>query len=136
MNNELYHHGIKGQKWGVKNGPPYPLVKAGRRSKKNSADEEAKKAMRRDVKNRRLLSDAEIKQKIERIQNQKKLKDLTEEELSPGRHAVKGILSSSGKRVASTVTTGASLYAIKVALTKKFDPMEAAAYVAPRPKNK
>ena len=23
--NELYHHGIEGQKWGVKNGPPYPL---------------------------------------------------------------------------------------------------------------
>ena len=22
---ELYHHGIKGQKWGVLNGPPYPL---------------------------------------------------------------------------------------------------------------
>lgn len=22
---ELYHHGIKGQQWGVKNGPPYPL---------------------------------------------------------------------------------------------------------------
>ena len=24
---ELYHHGIKGQKWGVVNGPPYPLGK-------------------------------------------------------------------------------------------------------------
>lgn len=23
--NELYHHGIKGQKWGDRNGPPYPL---------------------------------------------------------------------------------------------------------------
>lgn len=23
--NELYHHGIQGQKWGVQNGPPYPL---------------------------------------------------------------------------------------------------------------
>lgn len=23
--NELYHHGVIGQKWGVKNGPPYPL---------------------------------------------------------------------------------------------------------------
>ena len=22
---ELYHHGRKGQKWGVRNGPPYPL---------------------------------------------------------------------------------------------------------------
>ena len=23
--NELYHHGILGQRWGVRNGPPYPL---------------------------------------------------------------------------------------------------------------
>lgn len=22
---DLLHHGIKGQKWGVRNGPPYPL---------------------------------------------------------------------------------------------------------------
>lgn len=22
---EIYHHGIKGQKWGMKNGPPYPI---------------------------------------------------------------------------------------------------------------
>lgn len=22
---ELQHHGIEGQRWGVKNGPPYPL---------------------------------------------------------------------------------------------------------------
>lgn len=26
----LEHHGIKGQKWGVENGPPYPLNKAGK----------------------------------------------------------------------------------------------------------
>lgn len=23
--NELYHHGIRGQRWGVRNGPPYPI---------------------------------------------------------------------------------------------------------------
>ena len=22
---ELYHHGIRGQRWGERNGPPYPL---------------------------------------------------------------------------------------------------------------
>lgn len=25
MYNELYHHGVKGQQWGVRNGPPYPI---------------------------------------------------------------------------------------------------------------
>lgn len=25
--NELYHHGIKDQRWGIRNGPPYPLSK-------------------------------------------------------------------------------------------------------------
>lgn len=23
--NELYHHGVKGQSWGIRNGPPYPI---------------------------------------------------------------------------------------------------------------
>ncbi len=31
MDDELYHHGIQGQKWGKRNGPPYPL-KAGEHS--------------------------------------------------------------------------------------------------------
>ncbi len=33
---ELFHHGVKGQKWGVKNGPPYPL-----REKSDNIVEEA-----------------------------------------------------------------------------------------------
>lgn len=37
MSEHLEHHGIKGQKWGVQNGPPYPL------------DEEAKKDYNEDV---------------------------------------------------------------------------------------
>jgi len=31
----IYHHGIKGQKWGVRNGPPYPLKRYRRATAKD-----------------------------------------------------------------------------------------------------
>ncbi len=31
--NELWHHGVQGQKWGVKHGPPYPLYEGHGKSK-------------------------------------------------------------------------------------------------------
>lgn len=34
--NTLAHHGIKGQKWGVRNGPPYPLTEAQKTGLKNA----------------------------------------------------------------------------------------------------
>lgn len=38
---ELFHHGIKGQNWGVRNGPPYPLgskISTGKRLKKENTN--------------------------------------------------------------------------------------------------
>lgn len=34
----LYHHGIKGQKWGKRNGPPYPLDKSGKKNYNNDVE--------------------------------------------------------------------------------------------------
>lgn len=46
----LAHHGMEGQKWGVQNGPPYPLDKAGQlRLKKQKAERKYEKARARNV---------------------------------------------------------------------------------------
>lgn len=42
MSNELYHHGIDGQRWGVTHGPPYPLSRAEHRAVVKQAKKEAK----------------------------------------------------------------------------------------------
>ena len=55
MSNELNHHGVLGQKWGKKNGPPYPLD-----SKDHSASE--KKARWR-----KSLSSSETKEDSEKF---------------------------------------------------------------------
>ena len=51
--NELWHHGIKGQQWGERNGPPYPLDKSTHKAvvrsarKENRGTEEQKKDTRK-----------------------------------------------------------------------------------------
>ena len=73
--NELYHHGILGQRWGKKNGPPYPLSakdhsasekKAGWRNSldSNSELEEKKKAYKQAKKS---IQDPSIKHTIFRL---------------------------------------------------------------------
>jgi hypothetical protein len=70
---ELYHHGIKGQRWGRRNGPPYPLSpqthaavvrSAGRGKvgglKEDSYNTERKKARNRNIASGILAADAAI----------------------------------------------------------------------------
>lgn len=115
----IEHHGIKGMRWGVH----------------RSAKETKARAERQKIaNNRRHLSDEELKKHIDRISNEKKLKTLTEEDLTPGRAVAKKIVSESGQKVAKTVLTGAALYGIKLAVTRKFDPVEAASMLTKRGK--
>ena len=140
MDNELYHHGVKGQKWGVRRfqNKDGSLTLAGKNRRGNAASPNDKEKINRKnaLKKRRIMSVNEMKSRIERMKLEKEFKSLTEEDLSPGKKAVKDILTSAGATVLSTAAAGAVAYAVKVAMTKHFDINEAASYIATNPNKK
>lgn len=71
VDNVLEHHGIMGQRWGVKHGPPYPLDSTTSLKIKKSG---------KIVVNLRDLSDEELQRIINRIDMEKKLKDFSAEQ--------------------------------------------------------
>lgn len=74
--NELYHHGIKGQKWGVKNGPPYPI----------KDHEKVAKVVKHD----NIVEEAISSGKVSKTINKDKQKRHTKEEHIPGRSYLDG----------------------------------------------
>ena len=133
---ELMHYGVLGMKWGVRR-TPEQLGHKPKTKKKMTADERVKQQRRKDVQQRRTMSDQELKKKIERIKMEQQLVELTEKDLHPGRAFAKQVLNSSGSSVAKTVVTGSSLYTIKKTLTgEPFNAKEFAGYAAPKPKKK
>lgn len=130
-NNELKHYGIQGMKWGVRRkvGPDGRIIEGTR-----AHDKQIKKQRRQDSKKRRMLSDKELSEKIARLEKEKKLRELTAKEIDEGKSITNDVLKDAGSKAMKTVLAGAAVYGIKVALTGKFDPKEAAKFVAPLPK--
>ena len=152
--NELYHHGVIGMKWGVrryqnKDGSLTPAgrIRQGKTTTiknkpkvKNNKDalynKKEKSNRKKDLKNRRILSDADLKKRVDRLKMEKELKNLTEEDISPGKKIAKEIASSAGKKVVTSAAAGAMAYALKLAMTKQFNITEAAHYIAANPNKK
>lgn len=127
----LMHYGVLGMKWGVRRANSKTS-----KATKPITDRQIKKARRKDVKNRRMLSDQDLISKIGRLEREKRLRELTDTEINGGRTIVKDVMKSAGKKTASTVVSGGMLYGIKAAITGKTDIADFASYVTPKPKNK
>lgn len=156
MGNELYHHGVKGMKWGVRK--KRPKSSSGSRPKKTSStssasntlgavnkmvakrklakqkkladkkaleekrEAEAKAKAEAEAKKKRTvrdMSDAELRERISRLELEKRYKDLNRSvnpEVHKGRDFVYDVLEKSGKNVATQFTT----YAMGKAVNKVF----------------
>ena len=82
------------------------------------------------------MSDADLKKKVERLKLEKEFKNLTKEDLSPGKQFVSEIISSAGKKTLAVALAGATAYGVKVAMTHEFNIKEAASYIAANPNKK
>lgn len=82
------------------------------------------------------MSDEELLSKINRLENEAKLNNLTYDSIMNPADPKKRIILNAGKKTAETVLAGVGIYGIKALLTKKISPKEAADYLAPKPKKK
>lgn len=123
MDEELYHYGIKGMKWGIRRSPAQLGHKTGTKKKKKSgvvdavkkmaANHKQKKAAKAETERQKSLkkkkisdmTDDELRERIARLELEKRYRDLAPKQSHRGRDFVIGVLENSGRNIATQATT-------------------------------
>jgi hypothetical protein len=98
MEDELYHYGVKGMKWGVRKDRYDNYYRE--MDARDRRREHARRG-REAAKNRAFLSDEELDARITRLRKENELRRLTEENYNQGRNAAYKLLEQYGKQVIS-----------------------------------
>lgn len=135
-NNYLQHHGRLGQRWGKKNGPPYPLSGSGNKAfMKQKAEGEKKddKAKKTDSpnnakpasskpKSEKEMTDDELKAAVLRLANEKKYREYMREEqlrqVSKGKKYVKSFLDKMGDQIVNKASEKAAALVVNKIFSK------------------
>lgn len=99
----LKHYGILGMKWGIRKERPKSYgVTANNKPKRSSA---FKNNLRENFKSHKKMSDAELRQRVNRLILEKQYRELKYSTLSEGKKMAMNILKNSGSRVAEQTIT-------------------------------
>ena len=133
--NELYHHGIKGMKWGVRRTPSQlghdtggidlqktkkkveaanTIVNESQNINKKVSSRKQRKIQKQQVQNAKAMTDQELRERVNRLNMEQQYARLSTEQMSAGKVNVDRVLSEVGTVVALTN----SVLAIALAVQK------------------
>jgi hypothetical protein len=102
----LDHHGVKGQKWGIRN--------------KRSSNKKRKSSSKTIRKQAKQMNSEDLQAHIKRMELEKKYMDLSKQTGSSGKRYASELLQNNGKTVVGSVIGTATAFAVKRALKNKF----------------
>ncbi len=106
MTNTLKHYGILGMKWGVRR-TFEQLTRARGHSKTDELHEDYKKA--HTSKSIKSMSDAELRNRLNRIQMERQYSQLSESNVNKGKEYAQKIIKA-GTTIATVTTTALTIY--------------------------